>query len=302
MGKTEESGHRAGLKRRDLIVFERRLGDAIAAFFPFKSYSLHFPRSLEDRRAVWIAEEKKLLLPLPDGRENLLGVFVARGVDRKTAAGLTPHWPVLGALIADNLLLYKRSLSDPVTGLYSRHYLLRCMEREIETQHAPLRSAPLGPGTATDPAAGSIAREAVRGHAEGLVPGEDENPLRSCLGTLVVRLAALRDVVREFGYQFADELMIALADALVGVCPEQALAARTGDSEFAVHLPAAGPRACNALAGDIVQVLRTVSVIHPLRREQVGIAASIGYTLYPQDLAGNLFVRPSAEQARLILR
>ena len=51
-----------------------------------------------------------------------------------------------------------------------------------------------------------------------------------------------------------------------------------------------------------MKALRAVSVTHPLRREQVGIAASVGYTLYPQDLGGNLFVRPSAEQARLILR
>lgn len=302
MNRTDEAGHRVSLKRRDMIVFERRLKDAIRSLFPFTSHSIHFPRTMESCEATWIAEEKKLLLPLPENQDGPLGVFVARGVRHKAAAPLLPHWPALAGLIANNLLLYKQSLCDPVTGLFTRHYLLRCMEREIETLRDPIRTAPPVPGTATDPAAGSIAREAARGITEGLIMGEGDNPRRACLGMLVVRLAALRDVVREFGYQFADDLMIVLADALTCVCPEQALAARTGDSEFAVHLPAAGPRVCRQLAGDIVQALSKVYVVHPLRRERVGIAASVGYTLYPQDVAGNLFVRPSVEQARLVLR
>lgn len=300
MIRAGETGHRVTLERRDMIVFEQRLRDAIASLFEFKSHSIHFPRRLDDLAAAWVGAEKKLLLPLTDDDDDVLGVFVARGAQQKTAMPLMPHWPSLGALISQNLLLYKRSLCDPVTGLFTRHYLLRCLEREIETLRDPIRTAPPVPGTATDPAAGTIAREAVRG--EGLVSAEGETPRRASVGTLVVRMAALKDVVREFGYQFADELMIALADALKEVCPEQAVAARTGDSEFAVHLPSAGPRACRSLAGDIVQSLRKVFVVHPLRRERVGIAASVGYTLYPQDVSGNLFVRPSAEQARLVLR
>ena len=293
--------HRVTLDRRDMIVFEQRLRDAMASLFSFKSYSVHFPRNQGDASAAWIAAEKKLLLPLCDGKRPPLGLFVARGLSHKAVAPLIPHWPALSALIADNLLLYKRSICDPVTGLFSRHYLLRCLEREIETLRDPIRLAPPVPGTPTDPAAGSIAREAARGSTEGLVSAEGEGR-RSSIGTLVVRLAALRDVVREFGYQFADELMKALANALHESCPEQAVAARTGDSEFAVHLPSATPRACRDLASAIVDALRKVYVVHPLRREQVGIAPSVGYTLYPQDMTGELFVRPSAEQARVVLR
>ena len=302
MIRAGETGHRVSLNRRDVIVFEQRLRDAVAGILPFQGHSVHFPRKRAELDASWLAEEKRLLLPLPDGKGGALGVFVARGVEPRLAQAMVPHWPALGALLAENLLLYKRSLSDPVTGLFSRHYLLSCMEREIETLRDPIRTAPPAPSTATDPAAGSIAREAVRGSGDGLFAAEDDGLRRACIGTLVVRLAALRDVVREFGYQFADELMVALADALTDICPDQALAARTGDSEFAVHLPAATPKACRALAGEIVQALRKVYVVHPLRREQVGISASVGYTLYPQDVAGNLFIRPSAEQARLVLR
>ena len=293
MLRAGDTGHRSDLSRKDMIVFEQRLVDAVGSFFPFKSHSMHFPRSADDDAAAWIAGEEKLMLPLTGTDGSMLGVFVARGVKQKAAAALLPHWPALRALIADNLLLYKRSLCDPVTGLFTRHYLLRCMEREIETPRDPLRSVPGRQGGAQ--AAADTSRET------GLVSGPEELR-RSSLATLVVRLAALRDVVREFGYQFADELMVALADALKEVCPEQALAARTGDSEFAVHLPSAGPRACRALAADIVQALRNVYLVHPLKREQVGIYASVGYTLYPQDAAGPVFMRPSSEQARLVLR
>ncbi len=302
MIRAGETGHRVSLTRRDVIVFEQRLRDAVAGIVPFQGHSVHFPRKQDTLSASWLGTEEKLLLPLPDGKGGVLGIFVARGVQPQLAQQIAPHWPALGALIADNLLLYKRSLSDPVTGLFSRHYLLSCMEREIETLRDPIRTAPPVPGTATDPAAGTIAREAVRGSGEGLFAAEGDGLRRACIGTLVVRLAALRDVVREFGYQFADELMVALADVLVEICPDQALAARTGDSEFAVHLPAASPKACRILAGEIALSLRKVFVVHPLRREQVGISASIGYTLYPQDVAGNLFIRPSSEQARLVLR
>ncbi len=302
MIRADDSGHRACLKRQDLIVFEQRLKESIAALFPFKSHSIHFPRVVNSASATWIAEEEKLLLPLPDGAGDFLGVFTARGVPGEDATALSAKWPALGTLIADALLLYKRSLSDPVTGLFSRHYLLRSMEREIENLREPLRATPPVPSCAAEPAAGFLSREAGRGGAEGLVAGEGEFARRASLGTLVVRLAALRDVVREFGYQFADELMVALADALIDLCPEQALAARTGDSEFAVQLPVAGPRICRELAGKIAQGLRQVYVVHPLRRERVGIAASVGYTLYPQDMTGDLFVRPAIEQAPLVLR
>lgn len=301
----DETGHRVKLKRQDLIVFEQRLKEMVASLFPFKSHSIHFPRKLTDPAASWSAADKKLLLPLPDAQGGFLGVFTARGlnVKSKKAPPLAAHWPALAELISDNLLHYKRSLSDPVTGLFSRHYLLKCMEREIETLRDPIRGVQPAPGAGPENSPWSAAKEGGRGAgSDGLVPAEGELSWRTGLGTLVIRLAALRDVVREFGYQFADELMLALADALLGICPQQAIAARTGDSEFAVHLPSSGQKACRALAGKIVQGLRQVTITHPLRREQVGIAASVGYTLYPQDMAGKLFVRPSAEQARIVLR
>ncbi|MDR0827083.1 MAG: tetratricopeptide repeat protein [Desulfovibrio sp.] len=268
-----EPEHRVQLARRDLIVFEQRLCAAIAAFFPFKSHSLHFPRKLEGHCASWIAKEKKLLLPIP-GPDGSLGIFVARGVEAKPQ-GLLSHWPGLGALIADNLLLYKRSLCDPITGLFTRHYLLRGMERAIAVMRDPVE-------------------------AEVFLNGEGARGMS--LACLVVRLADLRDVAREFGYRFTDDLMRVLADALLEVCPRQALAARTGDAEFALYFPAASPSACRDLGAGIVAALGKVYLPHPLCRERIGVNALVGYSLYPLDLSGDIFARPAAEQARIMLR
>ncbi|MDR2800088.1 MAG: tetratricopeptide repeat protein [Desulfovibrio sp.] len=272
-GRAEEPGHRCVLTRQDLIVFEQRLCTAINGIFPFKSHSLYFPRHHEGHSAFWITREKKLLLPVPGAGGNL-GIFVARGVSG-VPRGLVSHWPALGALLADNLLLYKRSLCDPITGLFTRHYLLRCMERGIEAMRDTTEADALAKGAGTR---------------------------RGSLACLVARLADLRDVVREFGYRFADELMQALADAVRAVCPQQALAARTGDAEFAVYLPSATPASCRELASGIVAALGKVQVLHPLRREHIGISALAGYALNPLDLSGDIFARPAAEQARIMLR
>jgi GGDEF domain-containing protein/tetratricopeptide (TPR) repeat protein len=319
MPAEDESGHRAALTRRDLMFFERRLRDTAATLFAFKSHSLHFPRAKEDCAPVWLEREKKLLLPIADGKGRCLGVFTAGGVS-KSPARLLPLWPALSSLICDNLLLYKRSITDPVTGLFTRLYLLRSLERELETLRDPVRLSPPayegGPQGEQAPGAGREAvptgpPEAVReALAKARSPagirdhiGRDAgNSARFSSGILVVRLAALRDVVREYGYAFADDLMTALADSLTAACPEQALTARTGDSEFAVLLPAASPAACRSLSAALARAMRLVSLPHPQSREHIGIDLSIGYAVYPQDMAGDVFVRPAAEQARIVLR
>lgn len=318
-GRTETAGqgHRVRLERKDMIVFERRLRDAVAGVIPFAGHSMHFPRASVDTAAKWIAEEKKLLLPLPDGIGGVLGVFVARSPDPGTIPRLMPLWPAIAALISDNLLQYKRGISDPVTGLFSRHYLLNRMELAIETLRDSARMAIFSSDTTaenTDAAASGKSRpqplanrqdggnELLHASVDEVFAEDGGSLRRSSLAMLVVRLAALRDVVREFGYQFADALMVPLADTLTKVCPEEALTARTGDSEFAVLLPVAGPRPCRELAAEIVRALGKVRLTHPLRGEPVGISASVGYILYPQDMTGSLFVRPGPEQARLALR
>ncbi len=297
----ESTGAVITLTRRDIIVFEQRLKNAIGSFLTFKGHSISFPRTQHSLAAVWHATEEKLLLPLADTDGTILGVFTARGVGEDATKMVTPLWPALNALIINNLLLYKQSLCDPVTGLHSRHYLLDCMEREIEAQREPLPLVVAASADVHD--LSSPAEDTTEiAPAASAAPREHQAFTRSSPGILAVRMIALRDVVREFGYQFADALMLALAKAVTAHCPEQALAARTGDLEFAILLPAATAKTCRALAEQLVTALHAVSLEHPLRRKRVGSMVSVGFALYPQDMESGPATRPLAERARRLLR
>ncbi len=281
---------RLALRRRDLILFEHRLRGNIGSFIDFKTHSLYFPRLDADSPESLprlLAEEKKLLLPLFSAQGENLGVFMARGVDAKAATAILSRLPALAALCLDNLQLYKQSLCDPVTGLYSRHHLLSRISRELDL----LRESQFAPGPE---------------------PEQEENDPtsgcsgRSCLGVIVVRLASLRDVVREYGYLFADRMVAALADTLTTICPEGAISARTGDFEFAIFLPAATPATCRSLALELAGRLRETSLRNELTGEQVRVGAALGYAGFPQDMdlgpAAPVSLRSSGEDAPRLLR
>lgn len=359
-----QDNHRLGLERLDAITFEEQLQKTVKSILPFESYSLTFPRKGDKVRPAHDAEEKRILLPLPDDEDRVLSVFVARGVDGKKAHKILPLWPEIAKLISSNLLYYKRSLTDPVTGLYTRHYLMERLEKELSMlrQDSPLGSLRKSQEEGSDlkesmdksqkaKASKSSKASASFDIAENFESSRHlENPEadtksknlkkyktpkdpinledainqdkeigtkiktaslysgasffsgRGSIGLIVVRMSALRGVVREYGYQFADSLMRLLADAIKSQAPEQALTARTGDSEFALILPSATKRACTKLSSKLVPALNAIYLEHPLRKEQVSIRASIGYVLYPQDAAGSFAIKPAPEQARILLR
>lgn len=295
--RTEQNPVR--LERRDLIAFEQRLHGALARFLPFKGHSLHFPGKDISRDAAYSAEERKLLLPLfapeekpgagPGTPRHLLGLFIVRGVPARAARPLLPHLPELGNLMMENLLLYKRSLCDPVTGLFTRQHLLGSMAAEVDGMRGAFR--PLTPSSGKTPLDQDLS-EQTQGGTVG----------RGCFGMLVVRLPSLRDVVREHGYLFADQVMAALGEELRELCPQQALPSRAGDFELALFLPAASGAACRRLAAEIARKLSAVTVPHALIRSGIGVRAAVGYALYPQDMDGSLFGKPGSEQARVLLR
>ena len=339
--------HRTHLDRIDAITFEQHLKDTLGALLTFDTYSLLFPRHEKGARFLYESREQRLHLPLLDNEGRVLAVFVARGVDEAVAQQLEPLWSNLGSLLGQNLLYYKRSLCDPVTGLYARHYLINCLDRALQvfSQEAGLSvkvsSTPSDEKSAEKGSKkdGGSTKE-VEGDGKGGVEGQDGNqdgsrggkqggknkknraldkqitalergsslpglaPFvgRGAIGIVVLRFSALKDVVKEYGYQFADNLMVALADAMTEQCPEQVIAARTGDFEFALAVPAATKTSCANLAGELVTALSGVCIEHPLRHEMVGTSVSAGFVLYPQDAAGSFALKPAQEQARLLLR
>ena len=265
------------LSRRDLISYEPMLAEGISRFLSFKSYSLYFPRSSQGPEPQWIGTERKLLLPLClNGK--LLAVFVARGVSLKAPKTMLGVFQGMAELVLEKLLLHKISISDPVTGLYSRQYLQSAMCREVD-----------------------LIRECFRPSSDGrcdlVTVGH-----RACMGVVVVNLEPLKRVIRDHGYLFADRMALELADTLREAMPEQAIGARTGDFEFTVFLPTGTPKTCRKLAKKVALALRSARVTHEVTDEQVGVTATAGYATYPQDMEGFLFEKPLEEQTRLLLR
>lgn len=326
--------HRTQLGRIDAITFEQHLKETLEGLLAFDSYSLLFPRHEKGARFLFEPEEKRLHLPILDGERRVLAVFAARGVEETLAHQLEALWGSLGSVIGQNLLYYKRSLCDPVTGLYTRHYLIHCLDRALQVfsqesavpspkplDHIKGTDAPSDTSSAQPEkkqgAPETAAKKTTVGKTDqpssrraGIPPLDHSASLpglahfigRGAIGIIVLRFSSLKDVVKEYGYQFADNLMVALADAMTSLCPEQVIAARTGDFEFALAVPAATRTICSNLAGELVGGLGSVCIEHPLRHDLVSTMVSAGYVLYPQDATGSFSLKPTQEQARLLLR
>jgi len=277
-----------GLDRRDLITYEHLLRDEIAAFLPHKSYSLYFPKTLDDvadgpmaevaaGRAAVVPGERRVLLPLVlHGR--LLGVFVAREARVRAPKATLPHLATMARMCLEKILLYKISVTDPATGLATRELLLRAMARAIgqvgDCLH-PGSDRSLGNGT----------------------PG-----FAACFGLVAVRLHGLEHCQEAYGPALAAKALAEAARTLAALAPEQALAARAGDDTLALCLPGATPAACRDLADALARAMAELQVTDPVLDQRVHPGVSVGHAAYPQDMNGNALRLAAQEQAATLLR
>lgn len=284
------SGAGLPLNRRDVLVFERLLLDDVARILPFEAHALYFPTDDEAPGPVWIAEEEKLLLPLRRGG-NLLGVLLLRRPHAASAGpadvegALTALLPSLSGIVElclDKLALYKWGRTDALTGLSTRAVLLERLGREVGNIRRAF-AAGLGLEPATN--AGADAGESA---------------YLATLGLIVVRLTGLRAAQRGYGHATAERLLGMLGAALRECLPEEALASRTGDSEFAVLWPGAVRQPLEDLARDMVRALDAVRLPGPLTGVSVRAVAHAGHALFPQDWAGGREAREPAEEAEAL--
>ncbi len=273
-------GQRAKLEPKDLIVFENRLKDLIAKFIAFKGYSLYFPTGKVKPLPKWLPEEKKLLIPLIHDGEAL-GVFAASGVSMKK--GQLNSLSELTGLCLENLLLFKKSLLDPASGLYNRQHLLEYMAEAIEKIQNSMAFGPAVDGKFDFPAA----------------------PVCSMGGSfsvLVANFSPLSKVGREYGFAFADRFTTALAETFKETLPEQALAASVGDTAFAVYLPNRAYSDCVRIGRELCAKMSQLELPEPLSGVKVSLPVAVGFACYPLDLEAG-FSRPSPlEQGIQILR
>ena len=270
------------LTRRDILDMEPRLRDSLAKVLRFTSHAVYFPQEDVSPEPVWLPEEATLLIPLPqaeagaDGTRELLGVFAARGIEcapgeEAAFAALLERLPDIVDLCLDNLALYKAGRLDPPSGLASRQLVVERISREI----AAIQSA---------------------------FAGGDDAPAGGSLGILGVRLAPLRRIAREYGQNFAESLLRALAQAFAAALPQGSLAARGGDTSLVAFLPAGTRAVCEQAAADVVAALDNVHLPAPLSREDVGVMVRVGFALYPQDMDGVIIGREPSEQAQRLVQ
>lgn len=269
-----------GPRRHDLIEMEPLLCKALARFFRFSSHGLYFPRENVPATPIWLPRERKLLVPLkfdPAPEGEVLGVFMAEGVQTKNTRSLLPVLPGIVALCLENLGLHKRAGVDETTGLARRETLLARMARELEQGREEFSEN--------------------SGALEGRVL-----PQRGSMGLVVLRCADMEKTASRCGHCFADAVRKKTAEALAALVPRDTPLFRCADDEFALLLHEAAARtACTRLSGILADGLETFSCAEPLTRRSFRPRFSIGCAVYPQDMDGEDFLLPAAEQAALML-
>ncbi|UIJ37067.1 tetratricopeptide repeat protein [Desulfobaculum bizertense] len=273
------------LTRRDLITFEHLLQEQIAAFLPFSSYSLFFPRSLEGDGAfaglrgglaVHLPDEEKVFLPLAfHGR--MLGVFSARGVDLEASDSLPGYLAAMSGACMEKLALYKASITDPLTHCANLTHFSRTIASEIRA----IRDCIL-PGSSSCLKNGSPAQSAG-------------------FGILHIELASMKKWQQRFGFSFGDRALCHAAKVLQELAPEESVCAALSDHSLALFWPGGSSVACRELASALASRLASFNITDTILEQEVTISASVGFIQYPTDMTGNVLRQTVREQTGILL-
>lgn len=272
------------LTRQELIDNEHALKAAISGFLTFTSYSLFFPRNMDDPVAAgaeaepeFRREDAELMLPLVL-RGELLGYFIARGV-KLSAPKVGPKYIMaLTSAALERIVLEKRVVTDPLTGLNNRDFFLTQLSGSIDRVQDCLH-----PGACS---------------AKPL-----EMPSFSgTFGVIFLDLDRFQWLCEKYGYLVGDDIVAEVGRMLALVCPPHMTVARFANDKFAVLLPDAKPKACFQLAEVIRQGVAKLSFTDAVTEDIIRISASVGFVNYPQAMEGPQFRKEPAEQARLLLR
>ena len=266
------------LTRQDLIDLEHALKDGVREFLPFSSYSLFFPREGDGCPALHFdPKARELTLPLTLHGETL-GVFVARGVRMVAPKTLPPYLLRLAQAVLEKLLLYKRGVTDALTGLSSRGYFLDSLTQEIDLIQHSLQATT---GGRSDP---------------------ELQGFSASLGLILLDLDSFQWINERYGYLVGDGIVAQVGRAIAGVCPGPVTAARLHNDTFALLVPDASPKTCQELAEQARQAIAALSFQDEVTGDRIGVSASLGYANYPQSLRGRQFQRTPREQARILMR
>jgi diguanylate cyclase (GGDEF)-like protein len=276
------------LERQDLIAFEPVLKEMVSKFLRFSSHGLYFPTS-PPREMIhpdkdggqifspaFYPSEKKALLPL-HCNDELLGIFVARGVPGRITKTVLTLWSSLCQQMMDNLLLHKMTRTDQRTGLHNAACLEEGLAREIR-----LVQQGLWPDT-------PVCLE------------ESLSEFSASVGLICLDVDGFSYINERFGFLFGDTILRDLASLLCRVAPEQALCARLQEDTLAICVSGATSAKCRQLAEAIVLEVGRLECENSLTGERVRLSVSQGFATYPQDFHGRQLRKSLREQTGLML-
>lgn len=267
---------------QELIDFEYTIKDSIAEFLPFASYSLFFPkeRGGEMPEPEYRAEDKELILPLVFQGE-MLCYFIAKGVKLKAPSTAPRYIMMLATSVLEKLALYKKSVTDPLTGLYSRGFFMDELEKAIDRVQGCIEN----------------------GSCQAGVESKDADlAFSGTLGVLFLDLDNFQWINERYGYLSGDAILAEVGKLLDLVCPKYTTVSRFSNDKFAVLVPDAKPRACFQLSEVIRSGIAKLSFTDDVTNDTITVTGSVGYANYPQGLEGNQFRRTVSEQARMLMR
>ena len=269
------------LDKSDLIRFEPILKASLSSLLRFNSYSLYFPREIpagmrQGNDIVPIIEKDRVLLPLVVD-ERFLGIFLAKGADRRQLKSLKNHFKTFISLSLDKLILYKQCMLDELTGLCNQDHFSKLIQKEVE---AVLSSIIPGPQATMD-------------------NGPAQHSASFCV--MVINLDRFRRINDTFGFSFGDKILGELASHLQQILPEESAFARLYADNFALFWPRTSQKKCLDLAQSISKKIAELVFEFDVSGEKLSLTASVGTSFFPQDIKGPQFRKSPYELSRIIL-
>lgn len=270
------------LTPQDLIRYEHTLKDLIQEFLPFESYSLFFPRAPKGQFRAELSfdynqDSGQLNLPLRL-RGRGMCYFIARGVKLDAADEVAPYLEGLASSVLEKMLLYKGSITDPLTGMATRDYFMDKLVKELDLiQNCMMPTS----GGCKDPGIPTFS---------------------GSVGVVLLDMDYFQRVNDRYGYLLGDEIISTVASRISSVVYESVICARVFDDKFAFLIPDGRPKVCARLAEELRALVESTPVEDPVTGDVIKISASAGYANYPQSLSGPHFKRTADEQGRILMR
>lgn len=211
----------------------------------------------------------------------MLCYFIAKGVRLKAPSTAPKYIMALATSVLEKLALYKKAVTDSLTGLHTRDFFFGKLEQAI------------------DQVQGCLATGSCRA---GIEAREMEMTFSGTLGVIFLDMDNFQAINEHYGYLTGDDILKEIGRLLALVCPKYTTVARFANDKFAILVPDAKPRACFQLSEVIRSGLSKLSFTDDVTNDTIRVSGSLGYVNYPQGLEGGQFRRTASEQARMLVR